>query len=54
MEILKIECEIPDSGDHGELKVLIVESALNADLGSNNLEIPMTFEQYLNENLNDT
>ena len=46
--------ESPDTGDNENLKILIIESRLNADLGSNNLEIPMSLEQCLSGNLNDT
>ena len=46
--------KIPDLGGNKSLKILTIESKLNADLGSGDLEIPVTFEQYMNQNLNDT
>ena len=46
--------EITGLGGNENLKILTIESRLNADLGSNNLEIPMTFELYLSGKLNDT
>ena len=45
--------KIPDLGSNEDLKILTIESRLNAHLGSNNLEIPMTFEQHLSGNLSD-